>query len=283
MTVDFKYTIKGLLVSFKNLSTDFPDDYKFIWDFGDGNFSEEAHPTHKYPRSGVYSVTLKVVNPLGSTIAQYEDEVLVSVNVKTHLSDSIYNLIDTYIPPYIYGKIPFKIKRQFIEKWQLYLQPLVNHTIPIEEFNNELYYEALENQLIMELAAYDFLVIQITNLIKASSQTVVDNNSNSQSRNGDDGSQVNSGAVKKITTGPTEVEYFDGGASDNDSSSNVIKAMQPGGVIDLLKQEICMLAERLDIYLPICSRIRSTVIEPKVVNRRKGGYLSGPDPIEVLR
>ena len=38
-----------------------------------------------------------------------------------------------------------------------------------------------------------------------------------------------------------------------------------------------MLAERLDIYLPIC-RYKSDTVVPKVVNRRKPKPLDGPDP-----
>ena len=193
------------------------------------------------------------------------------------LPGSIYELIDTYIPEDIFGKLTLKEKQQFIEKWQLYIQPLVNHEVPIEEFNNELYYEALENQLIMELAAYDYMVVQISLMVGATAESVKESNSSSTSESESSESSRGSGEVKRIQTGPTEVEFFNDTDSESKTSSNVIKAMQPGGVIDILKQNLCMLAERLSIYLPICRTVKKVVV-PKVVNHRRPGPLDGPDP-----
>ena len=190
---------------------------------------------------------------------------------------SIYELIDTYIPEDIFGKLTLKEKQQFIEKWQLYIQPLVNHEVPIEEFNNELYYEALENQLIMELAAYDYMVVQISLMVGATAESVKESNSSSTSESESSESSRGSGEVKRIQTGPTEEEFFNYTDSESNTSSNVIKAMQPGGVIDILKQNLCMLAERLSIYLPICRTVKKVVV-PKVVNHRRPGPLDGPDP-----
>jgi hypothetical protein len=36
------------------------------WDFGDGNSSDERHPTHRYEKAGEYIVTLKVEGPKGN-------------------------------------------------------------------------------------------------------------------------------------------------------------------------------------------------------------------------
>ena len=235
-------------------------------------------------------------------ISKREQSISVSDRVKTHLSDSIYVLINTYIPESIFGYVPIGVKKQFIEKWQLYIQPLVNHCIPIEEYNNELYYEALENQLIMELAAYDFMVLQISNMVKATANVITENNSYTKEEvedmacvraGGTPGSSSSSsssssrgsggtGSVKAIKTGPTEVQFNDDFEQESDSASNALKAMQPRGLIDLLKQELCMLAERLDIYLPICDQIPVTKV-PRVVNRRRKGLLSGPDPFGVVK
>lgn len=155
MVVDFNYTTVGLEVTFRNRSKDIPNNSKLLWNFGDGDESSEENPIHNYKLSGIFSVSLSVKNQDDIIIGKCIQEVFVSNEVKTHLSGSIYELIDIYIPKSIFGYIPYNIKRQFIEKWQLYIQPLVDHEIPLEQYNNELYYEALENQLIMELAAYD--------------------------------------------------------------------------------------------------------------------------------
>lgn len=279
MVVKFRYTTVGLTVTFINLSEEIPEGYIYLWNFGDNNQSNEMNPIHTYQYCGSYQVNLYIKGQNNQTVGNSKQTIIVTDKVKTHLSGSIYDLIDIYLPTDLVGDIPQSTKQMFIEKWQLYIQPLVNHCIPVEYYNNELYYEALENQLIMELAAYDFTINEIMNLSKALAHSVIDNNSTSQSDN-NDVSDGNNG-IKKISTGPTEVEYFDSTASDSDISGAITKAMQPGGIIDIMKQNLCMLASRLEIYLPICDRPTSVVI-PRVVNRRKPGPISGPDPLNLL-
>lgn len=281
MVVDFIFNTVGLKSNFINLSYEVPDEYTYSWDFGDGETSTELNPTHEYQKMGFYRVSMSIVDSNNRPVEKVTKTVLISDKVKTHLSNSIYVLINTYIPYSIFGKVPSSIKQQFIEKWQLYIQPLVNHEIPVEDFNNELYYEALENQLIMELAAYDYMLLNIQNVINATSQTIIKDNSQS-SGSSSDTSSASGGSIKKIVTGPTEVEYFNDTESEKDFISNITKATQPGGFIDILKQNLCMLAGRLDIYLPICEN-QTRVVVPRVVNRRKPRLLDGPDPLEVLR
>lgn len=300
MQVEFDFSTVGLKAKFTNLSEDLSSKVLYSWDFGDGTFSHELDPIHFYKAIGKYRVTLSARSREDNEdLGSISQMVLVSDFIKTHLSNTIYKLIDTYIPANVFGRVSMSTKRHFIEKWQLYIQPLVNHLIPIEEYNNELYYEALENQLIMELAAYDFMMNQVNLTFQAISQSVKDNNEvactsptgetvlginggSSSSTSSSSVTDSSGGKVKKITAGPTEVEYFDSSASDSDAAANALKAMQPGGVIDIIKQNICMLAERLGIYLPICNRPPSTKVVPKIVNRRRPGFLGGPDPLEVL-
>lgn len=279
--VDFKYTTNGLEVAFNNLSDDYPLDHTWAWDFGDGVTSTEESPTHSYTKADFYKVTLQVLDQEGVIIDKVSKKVAISDQVKTHLPDTIYKLIDTYIPASIFGEITPETKQQFIGKWQLYMQPLVNHNVPLEEYSNENYYEALENQLIMEMAAYDFMVVRANHMIAAASAKVLEDNSSSEdsSESGVGGQ----GTIKKITTGPTEVEYFDIGSEDNDTISSVTKAMQPGGILDTLKNNLCMLAERLDIYLPICREPYSTTVVPRVVNRRVQRGLDGPNPPTIVK
>nr|DAD83372.1 MAG TPA: PKD domain [Myoviridae sp. ct3Pt8] len=278
MIVDFKFAVVGLQVTFTNLSTPpLAEGFKYRWNFGDGTIEShrEVQVVHNYPNPGFFSVGLSVIQESTDTVVQQRviEVPVYGEQVKTHLSGSIYDLINTYIPYNIFGSITYSIKQQFIEKWQLYIQPLVNHEVPIEEYNNELFYEALENQLIMELAAYDFMVLKASQTVSATASTVRDGNSQSETQVEGDGGQV-----KRIQTGPTEVEYFEGSGNDADLISSMVKALQPGGIIDLLKQNICMLAERLQIYLPICNRYPAERVVPKVVNRRVPGPLDGPDP-----
>lgn len=281
-TVDFLSTVVGLNARFRAFADELPHDFTVTWVFGDGK--TESHvgvvtASHLYENPGDYVVKVTITNNYGGENISKTNVIGVSDQVNTQLPGSIYELIDTYIPEYIFGKVSLKEKQQFIEKWQLYIQPLVNHEIPIEEFNNELYYEALENQLIMELAAYDYMVVQISLMVGATAESVKDSNSTSSSESESESSESSrgSGEVKRIQTGPTEVEFFNDTDSESKTSSNVIKAMQPGGVIDILKQNLCMLAERLSIYLPICRTVKKVVV-PKVVNHRRPGPLDGPDP-----
>ena len=281
MVVDFNYATVGLKVTFENLSTRVPSDYTYHWDFGDNTQSTLNNPTHEFDKPGFYKVTLLVKDPASNTVGSSEQRVPVTDKAKTHLSGSIYQLIDTYIPENIFGVVTTSTKRQFIEKWQLYLQPLVNHCIPLQEYNNEMYYEALENQLIMELAAYDFMSVQVANMVKAQAQSILENNTTSSSGGSEphDGYQSD---VKKIQTGPTQVEYFNPNEDESDLASNIIKALGPGGLLDMMKENLCMLAGRLDIYLPICER-PTRIVVPKAVNKRIKGPLSGPDPFSLLK
>ena len=266
-SVKFFTTVVGLTVRFTNTSSSLLEGQSFEWDFGDGTNSIEKDPVHLYGVTGSFFVSL-CLKQNNTTISTYTQEVKVTDKVKTQLSGSIYDLIDQYIPSDIFGTIDFSVKHLFIQKWQLYLQPLVNHEVPLDEYSNELYYEALENQLIMELAAYDFLSLSLANSLKSTAVSITGSSPGSTEE-----VTVSESRVKKISTGPTEVEYFD----SSDTESTVIKSLQSSGILDMIKQNICMLSDRLDIYLPIC-RSRGTTVVPQVVNRRSPGPLDGPDP-----
>ena len=198
-TVDFLSTVVGLNARFRAFADELPHDFTVTWVFGDGK--TESHvgvvtASHLYENPGDYVVKVTITNNYGGENLSKTNVIGVSDQVNTQLPGSIYELIDTYIPEDIFGKVSLKEKQQFIEKWQLYIQPLVNHEIPIEEFNNELYYEALENQLIMELAAYDYMVVQISLMVGATAESVKDSNSTSSSESESSESSRGSGEVK---------------------------------------------------------------------------------------
>lgn len=46
-----------------------PKDGSYLWNFGDGNFSNKSNPTHKYDKPGVYDVSLSVTNKKDGQIA----------------------------------------------------------------------------------------------------------------------------------------------------------------------------------------------------------------------
>ena len=296
MNLAFVYVAKGLEVSFKVLNK-VPADATIGWDFGViGGESSELNPTFTYESPGYYTATLTVTeHPVGGepVVSEVSQILLVSDgDVKTHLNDSIYNLIDLYVPANLVDDgMTLQQKTTFIQKWQLYLGPLVNHCIPMEEYTNELYYEGLENQLVMELAVWDFLNMQIISLLTGTGQYIDSLTYQSVNTHGEGEApeeepvddQVKAGRVKRIQTGPTEVEYFD---ELSDSLSTLYKAyseaLKPNGIIDVLRQNLCNLASRLRIFLPMCDNDYKPVKVPRVVNRRHPKGIDGPNPPTIL-
>lgn len=279
MNLAFSYVTEGLEVSFR-IMCKVPANSTISWDFGDDTESSpEKAPSHTYETAGFYTVTLSVQEQGAEQPSTQSQLVMVSdTGVKTHLTDSIYNLIDNYIPSDIFN-FTFEDKSVYIVKWQLYIGPLVNHEILPDKYQDELAYEGLENQLIMELAAWDFLNVQLMALIAKTGKSLSEMNTEPvDSEDPDEG-----GRIKKITTGPTEVEYFD---KISESISSMWKyytqALQPGGIIDELRKNLCTLAQRLEIFIPFCDPSNRLRV-PWVVNRRKPGPLDGPNPVAPLK
>ena len=220
MDVAFSYVTKGLQTSF-HILTRVPAKATLSWDFGDFKGSSELrNPVYDYEEDGIYTVTLTITPEDGDPITT-EQTVMVSSdeNINNHLSASIYELIDNYIPQEL-DKMTFEQKSTYIIKWQLYIGPLVNHAITPDKYQDELAYDGLENQLIMELAAYDYLNVQMTALLnqtKSFLERVTSSDSESSNENNTEKSEDGAMRIKRITTGPTEVEYFDK-ASDSIAS-----------------------------------------------------------------
>lgn len=278
MKVSFTLTKRGKEVTFKNTSQEVPEGSNYLWDFGVDNLkSTDKDPKDPitYENQGFYNISLKITTPNGESLTA-NDSVGISDSGYPTLPDTIYNIIELYIPDNLIKYITQKDKRVYIEKWQLYIQPLVNHEVKIEDYNNEFAYNPLENQLIVELAAYDWMMTGIMNLMQSVSTMVEDTTSSSEATE----PTGENGNVKKIVTGPSEVEFFDTAISGEEVSSltkSLNSALQPGGLLDSIKANICMLSQRLEIYLPICDKVSNIVI-PKVVNRRNPGLLGGPNP-----
>lgn len=82
-------------VKFTNSSTN-AESYK--WDFGDGNFSTEKDPTHRYLLSGNYTVTLTAIK--GGKLIASSQEIKINapkeclVNMSTSMGDMVFKLSD---------------------------------------------------------------------------------------------------------------------------------------------------------------------------------------------
>lgn len=279
--LDFVYTTSGLEASFRVISK-VPVKAILDWDFGDDKgevFNGKRHESYSYEESGFYTVTLTVSDSSGLN-ETIQKTIVICDYAHTTLPDSIYNLIDNYLPKEIAEELTQEEKALFIQKWQLYIGPLVTHLIPPDKYKDELWYEALENQLIMELAVFDYLQVQLLKLLTNTGESLSEITKPGGNDSEDGGARGD--RVKQITTGPTEVQFYD---SVSDSISSLWKtfsnAMQPGGVIDELWKNICTLAERLEIFLPFCRQPYSPVV-PRVVDRRIVTQLAGPNPTAPL-
>jgi len=52
-------------IFFDNLSTPIDDTYTFEWSFGDGGTSSDLSPTHTFEETGLYSINLNLISPIG--------------------------------------------------------------------------------------------------------------------------------------------------------------------------------------------------------------------------
>jgi len=233
---NFNYSPTEQIIQFNDLSSNGPTTW--AWDFGNGVTSVVQDPLIDYGRNGFYIVTLVVTNGDGTSTVSFPIGVS---NVGPVLSQSIYTLINQYIPPnVIYDTLELS---GLLQKQQLFIHPLVKHEIEIGNIYNEFYYEPLENTLIAALAAYDILIQQ------ANASIVANNNGGSSATK----------SVKKIVTGPTEVEWY-GDSESSSSSSSLSSAGGLGAIIN----SICSLALRLNIYIPeICGKIK--VVIPPII------------------
>jgi len=130
-----------------------------------------------------------------------------------------------------------------IQKWQAMLYEGLK--ISEADKNDETKYTFEGNMLITLLIIRDFLILAVSDLT-ASAQ----------------GSGA--GDIKKIVTGPTEVERYS-------ASESLKEIMKPGGVYDLLQAEICGLAGVLGIYISGCKNEES--IGPSVLYNSDSSYI----------
>jgi len=238
---NFSYSVSALEVSFTDRSSNGPTSW--LWDFGDGTTDNTQNPSHTYSRRGFFVVTLTAINADG-TGDPFKLSIGVSDTGINPLPRSIYDMVLSYIPTTTdisIGEID-----GFTKKWQLYLQPLVeNPTVDANNSFDEFYWPPLINQLIAELVSLDLIIQAINVMISSSSSS---------------GGGTAGGAMKKVITGPTQAEWHDPSGT-SDSVNNMVKA---GGAMDTLIKQVCMLSQRVRIYLPICKDLRHSPNIPEI-------------------
>lgn len=74
-TAQFGFSADELILSFNDLSQ---DAISYMWNFGDGNDSNDPSPTHEYDADGIYTITLTVTNTCGTDMMVQNIEVISS-------------------------------------------------------------------------------------------------------------------------------------------------------------------------------------------------------------
>jgi len=239
----FNYSAVGLAVTFTDSSTNGPTSW--AWDFGDGSVDTTKNPTHTYNGRGFFVVSLTATNSDGTSEA-YQISIGITDLDYQPLPMSIMDLIDAYVPE---GLLTVGEKSTIIRKWQIYLQPLLDPEIDTTHMFDEFYWPPLANELIAELSALDLIIQAVNNLIITSA---------SESSGSGSGTEPDPGTIKKVKTGPAEVEFMPSTEAHEASSKTVSNLAKPGGALDMLKGQICMISKRLRVFLPICSEINRT-------------------------
>ena len=130
-TANFSESISGNTATFTNLSTSIANTLNYSWNFGDGNTSSIANPSHTYTSSGTYTITLIASNCIFShTITKTIQIGALSINenavgnfefypnpttnqitikVDNQLLGSVYTIYDTVGKSVLNGKISSEI------------------------------------------------------------------------------------------------------------------------------------------------------------------------------
>jgi PKD repeat protein len=255
---NFTFSPTLLVVIFTDTSTNFPVAWE--WDFGDGNTSTNQNPTHTYATPGIYTVSLKAINAGGFTVKsrtiQVSDSPILPLPLREFILYRLPQGID-FDPELIDA---------LIAKWQMYLAPLVTPPVNIDNVFYESSYPPLVNVLIASLVVYELLIDTANNLMLSLAST----SGGQSSGSGSSSTSGSTGGIKKIVTGPTEVEFHNPAEilrnyfKQSNSSSNRIG--QGNSPMDGIKNDICMLAQRLGIWLPICPPISAPVLAPLITS-----------------
>ncbi len=224
---NFQITPSYLQVNFMDLSTGTPTSWS--WDFGDASTSTSQNPSHTYATAGKYIVKLTSTNLDGNSSIQRE----VMVSTVPVLPIPLKAFINLKLPAGV--TVSEETKDAYIAQWQLFLQPLVIPSISDVNVFNETAYPPLANALIAMLSAYSIM-----------SDTAYTGGIATASG----GTGGSSGVVKKIVTGPSEVEFQE----VNDMQKILFGE---NGLLKQLQSELCTLASRLLVKLPMCPNLPS--------------------------
>lgn len=259
---NYTFAKTALSVQFTDLSMNNPTSW--LWDFGDGTTSTDKNPLKVYPSGGYYVVTLTVTNADGTSDGVSPNPSPLSLSIG--LSDtnatvgnySIWFMSEQLVPTELRDQIDPNEKHSMISMWQEFIYPLLNSNITkpadVVDVHNELLYDSLVNELIAKLVAYEFVLQAANQFVSSSSIGATDSNSSTTSEKD----------IKKIETGPANVEWYPNSTADENSSTAgaIAAATKAGGTLDQLKNIACQIAKRLDLYLNLCGHLNHSSIPP---------------------
>jgi PKD repeat protein len=88
----FTPNVASNTVNFDNTST---GALAYVWDFGDGNGSDEEEPTHTYENSGDYTCQLIAINECGNDTLEVEIEITAEANAAFFVQEDTICVMDT--------------------------------------------------------------------------------------------------------------------------------------------------------------------------------------------
>jgi hypothetical protein len=232
-TNPLEITFRGVLG--EGLSSD-----SFVWDFGDGQTSTNRVAGHTYAGPGIYFVTLTaLIEDLG--LLQLSN--WFSFQTTPTQSMPILTILESKLGQYLYNLFQAQLVMN-IQKWQVYLQPQVEPPLLLENTYIEANWPPLWNYLIADLARLDLLMDESAKIIL--NQALQNSNSTTSSDA--------TGAIKRVETGPAQVEFHPDTQKDIDAVGQYLRyAFEAGrGMVEQYKNHCCVIAKRLHATLPFC-------------------------------
>ena len=170
------------------------------------------------------------------------------IEAEVTFSTTVEAFLVTELPSTI--QLEENYKQQRILWWRVFLQSAAE--VSDANLNNETSWSLLYRMLIAKLVAYDALEM-------ASKGSYFQFMGGSYT----DSEETPGGPIKKITTGPSDVEFH-----DTVNALDKIFTSGPNGVSgwDILKVNLCGLAHKIGVKIPMCFGIKIIIVPTKEQN-----------------
>ena len=226
----------GLLVGFQDKSTNSPTSW--TWSFGDGGNSTEQNPSYVYGAAGDYTVQLIATNDDGSSEAFTKD-----ITVIEALSAITQNTITSNETPA--GMTLPDAKR---DHYTTYWRNMFYFNLEIDEADalDDAQWPYLWKILIARLVIRDYVLEMYQDYL-----------ANAPGEGGENGN------VKKVETGPSNVEFFDLASNLKNLFTENNNGVSP---FDQIFLGVCEVASKLTVHLDCCTPKTWSPIVPQKVD-----------------